>query len=190
MRQDIKNIITAKFLAVASTLTDSQISNMSTNSFQTIPAWLPLNRSPQLIMPPNVDQATFIQTAQQIRNGNSTAVAAATAQIASEVDEICNIMAYALPSDWNVTYYSPYRVFCIAYYLASNDDLAYSYTDCQTRMTNVQNWLSAQGFNAPCTGRVLWGDAGYLYTRPTSIFFSDAVQLDLLNRYAAVHGLA
>ena len=134
-------------------------------------------------------QTDFAQSARLLRSGDPTATATATLQISSQVYNICNILGYALPSDWNVKYYSPYQVYVIAYYLASGDKLADSYAECQTRMSNIQNWLSSQGFNAPYEGKAPWGDAGYIYRRPTSILFNDAVQTDLLSRYAAVHGL-
>src|SRR5262249_50403728 len=190
-RQDIKNIITAQYFSMASGLTDSQISTMS-QSFRVVPAWLPPTRSTDLMLDssgPNVSPANFTQIMQLLRSGDGPTHAQASTQIAAQVDNACNILAYALPNDWNVTYYSPYRVYVLAYYLASGDRLAQSYTDCETRMTTVQNWLAGQGFTAPCEGRALWGDAGYMYTRPTSTLFSDSMQSDLLSRYAAVHGL-
>jgi hypothetical protein len=190
-RQDINNILYAEFQSLTSTLTDAQINTMS-QTFHVVPAWVQPNGSSVLALDssgPQVSQTDFTYGLQQLRSGNSSALAAAAARTSSQVNAICNVLAYALPADWNVTTYSPYRVFVIAYYLASGDKLTDSYTECHTHMLGIQNWLSSQGVNAPCNGSVLWGDAGYVYTRPTSILFSDALQSDLLNRYAAVHGL-
>jgi len=190
-RLEIKNIITAEYLALASTLTDAQITGMS-QSFQVVPAWVPSTRSTDVQLTSsgnNISPSDFVQGLQLLRSGNSTAQATATAQITSHIDDLCNVLAYALPSDWNVSIYSPYRAYVIAYCLASDDRLADSHAECETRMMNTQNWLFSKGFNVPCEGRALWGDSGYIYTRPISIAFSEAVQSDLLNRYAAVHGL-
>jgi hypothetical protein len=137
----------------------------------------------------NLSPATFAQNAQQLRNGDATLQSQFTSAVNSEVDQCCNVLAYAIPSQWDVTYYDPYQVFLIAYSLISKDHLGDSYSGCETFMSNIETYLSQHGDNCPCTGRCLWGDLGYIYTRPVSILFSDAMQTNLLNRYAAVHGL-
>jgi hypothetical protein len=165
---------------------------MATGSFQMMPGWTPPQRGVEVLLKgsgPGVDQTTFIQTAQQLRNGDPVLGSQFGSEVGGEVDECCNVLAYAIPGQWNVTYYDPYRVFLIAYALVSYDNMGDSYSDLSTYMSNMQSWLSNQGFNCPTTGKTMWGDAGYAYTRPVATFFNDAVQLDLLNRYAAVHGL-
>jgi len=82
-RQDIKNIITAKYLGLALTLTDAQISAMS-QSFQMVPAWLPANRSTDIQLDssgPNISQTDFVQGLQQLRSGNGTAQGTFTADL-------------------------------------------------------------------------------------------------------------
>ena len=190
-RQDIKEIITDQYLGLAATLTDDQISAMA-HSFRMVAAWVPANRSPDVMLDssgPNVSQSDFTQTLKLLRSGDIAIQAAAIVEIASQVDHLCDVLAYALPGEWNVSYYSPYRVYVVAYSLVCGDKLVDSYTECETRMINTQNWLTSQGFNAPWEGKPLWGDAGYFYSRPVSILFSDDRQTELLDRYAGVHGV-
>jgi hypothetical protein len=191
-RQQVKNIIAAEFQSVAGSLTDSQISSIANNSFRMIPAWTPANRVNGVDFTSSyvsdMSRTTFLQDIQQLRGGDPTMQSLAAAQLSTAVDSFCNVMAYVLP-DWNVTYYSPYRVFVVAYSLSSGDQLEGSYADCENRMSDMGAWLTQQGYAAPGQNAVLWGDGGCLYTRPMSIIFGDAVQSDLLNRYAAVHNL-
>jgi hypothetical protein len=191
-RQEVKNVITAMLTDAVTGLTDAQISAMSTGSFRVVPCgtfpqqlqWVQLQVSGM-----NVSPTTFVQSAQQLRNGDPTLQSQFASMVSSEVDQCCNVLAYAIPSPWNTMYYSPYQVFVIAYSIISKDHLGDSYSACQTFMSNTETYLSQHGNNCPCTGRCLWGDLGYIYTRPVSILFSDAMQTNLLNRYAAVHGL-
>jgi hypothetical protein len=191
-RQQVKSIITAEFQSVSASLTDTQISLISNNTFRTMSAWTPSNRVNGVDLTSSyasdLSRATFLQDLQQLRGGDAAMQSLATAQLSTAIDGFCNVMAYVLP-DWNVTYYSPYHVFVIAYNLASNDQLAGSYADCENRMSQMGTWLAQQGYAAPPSNAVLWGDAGCLYSRPVSIIFSDGVQSDLLSRYAAVHNL-
>jgi hypothetical protein len=192
-RQEVKSVITAMLTDAVRGLTDAQISAMSTGSFRVVPCgtfpqqlqWVQLQVSGM-----NVSPTTFVQNAQQLRNGDATLQSQFASAVSSEVDQCCNVLAYAIPSQWNITYYDPYEVFVIAYSLISKDHLGDSYSDCETSMGNMETYLSQHGNNCPCTGRCLWGDLGYFYTRPVSILFSDAMQTNLLNRYAAVHGLS
>lgn len=192
-RQEVKDVITAMLTDAVRGLTDAQISAMSTGSFRSVPCgtfpnqlqWVQLQVSGM-----NVSPATFVQNAQQLRNGNPTLQSQFASAISGEVDHCCNVLSYAIPSQWGVTYYDPYQVFIIAYSLISKDHLGDSYSDCEAFMSNMETYLSQHGNNCPCTGRCLWGDLGYIYTRPVSILFSDAMQTNLLNRYAAVHGLS
>ena len=173
-------------------VTDAQLNSWASNSFQVMAGYTPSNRSTDMQLDASkyvAPKATFIQSAQELRAGSSSMQIQVTTVAASAIEHQCNVLAYALPNDWNVTYYSPYRVLLIAYWLVSGDPLADSREDCANRMQFLENWLSSRGFNCPASGRYLWGDAGYVYSRPVSTFFSDAMQLDLLNRYAAVHGL-
>lgn len=193
-RQEVKDVITAALMDAIKDLSDAQISSMSTGSFRVLPCgtfprqleWVQLHTSGGN----NVDPATFVQMAQQLRNGDATLQFQFVNGVSKEVDQRCNVLAYAIPSQWNITYYSPYHVFIIAYSLISGDHLGDSYSDCQTNMSNLENYLSKQGNNCPSTGRCLWGDLGYFYNRPVSILFSEASQTNLLKRYAAVHGLS
>jgi hypothetical protein len=189
-RQEVKNVIAAMLKDAVSGLTDSQISAMSTGSFRVVPCGT-LPQQLQLVHLQvaglNVSPTTFVQTAQQLRNGDATLQSHFVSAVSSEVDKCCNVLAYAIPSQWDMTYYSPYQVFVIAYSIISMDHLGDSYSDCQTFMRNTETYLSQQGNNCPCTGRCLWGDLGYIYTRPVALLFSDAMQMNLLNRYDAVH---
>jgi hypothetical protein len=63
----------------------------------------------------------------------------------TQVSNESAILAYAIPNQWNVTYYDPYRVFLITYFIVVGDGLADSYSSCQTMMTSAQNWASSQG---------------------------------------------
>ncbi len=192
-RQEVKNIITATLMDGIRGLTDAQINAISTGSFCVLPGWTPSNRMMYVDLKSsamNVDQATFVQNAKLLRNGDSTLQSLFTSAISNEVDACCNTLAYALPSQWNTTYYDPYQVFFIAYSLISEDHLADSYSDYKTHMSNMANWLAQQGFNCPYEGRCKWGDVGYMYSRPVSTLFSDTQQMNLLNRYAAIHGLS
>jgi hypothetical protein len=190
-RQEAQNIISAALSNVVTHLTDAQINSMATSSFQMTSGWTPPTRAQEVMLRasgPNVTQTTFTQTAQQLRT-DPTLQAQFGSQISGEVNRRCNVLAYAIPSQWNVSTYDPYRVFMVAYALVADDNLGDPQSDISGYMTNMQGWLSSQGFNCPTTGRTMWGDAGYGYNRPVSTFFDDTAQLDLLNRYAAVHGL-
>jgi hypothetical protein len=74
-RQEVKSVITAMLTDAVRGLTDAQISAMSTGSFRVVPCgtfpqqlqWVQLQVSGM-----NVSPATFVQNAQQLRNGDAT----------------------------------------------------------------------------------------------------------------------
>jgi hypothetical protein len=192
-RQQMESVITSALLNVMPSVTDTQLNSWAASSFCPIACWQPANRNtnfvPMVRSGPFIPRTDFVQSGQLLRGGDPSTRTQVTTAITNAVETNCNILAYSIPTDWNVTTYSPYRVFFIAYSLVTDDRLEGSYSACMNVMQQNQTWMAQQGFNCPCSGLCPYGDNGYLYNRPVSTFFSDAVQLDLLNRYAAVHGL-
>jgi len=199
-QQEVKDVIVATFMNRVGTVTDAQIDNMGDKSFRVIPGL----ETSDIVNGPHgngvqlrgylegIDIALFKQKAREFRNGSSedglALRALAPAKIATEVDNLCKVWAYACPSDWNVTYYSPFRVFLLAYALAADDHLADNYSECVSNMQKIENWMFEKyGISCPSNGRCPYGATGYLYKSPVDVFFDQATQTDLLNRYDAVH---
>lgn len=199
-RTEVKNIITATFMNRVSSVTDSQIDNMAEQSFRVVPGLAGSN----LVNGPQgngvqlrgylegIGVATFKQKAREFRSGSTEDGAAlralAPAKIASEVETLCNTWAYACPNDWKVDYYSPFRVFLLTYALAADDHLADNHDECVGSMQKIEGWMhETYGITYSSNGRCPYGASGYVYKSPIDVFFDEATQTDLLNKYDAVH---
>src|SRR5262249_52513516 len=105
-RQQVKDIVTASLINVVTHLSDAQINSMATGSFQMMPCWTPPNRGHEVLLETSGQSLTptaFVQMAQGVRNGDPTLQSQFGSEIAGEVDRYCNILAYAIPTQWNVT---------------------------------------------------------------------------------------
>ena len=93
---------------IAALLTDAQLNSWASNSFQVMAGYTASNRSTDMQLDASkymAPQATFIQSAQQLRAGSSAMQILVTTAAASAIEHQCSVLAYALPNDWNVTYY-------------------------------------------------------------------------------------
>jgi hypothetical protein len=193
-RQQVKDVIIASFLNTANSVTDSQIAAMANNSLRVMPCVV--DKRPAEVQlrasKGNFDSELFRQNAVVFRDGSTPEAvslrAAATSLIGDEVDTRLDGLAYASPDQWKVDYYSPYRVFVFTYALVTDDSLSKSQSGMASHMQSTENWLySNRGISCPSAGRSPYGDNGHIYCTPTSIFFSQTAQNDLLNRIQALH---
>lgn len=191
-RQQVKNVITATFMNTAGSVTDAQIAAMAGSSLRVMPC-VAAQRTAEVQLRAsmgNVDSELFRQKAIIFRDGSTSEAlslrATATSLIGSEIDKRLDGLAYATPQQWQVDYYSPYRVFMLTYALVSDDCLSKSQSGMASYMQSTENWLySNRGVSCPSAGRCPYGDNGYIYSTPTSIFFSQVAQNDVLNRIQA-----
>lgn len=191
--QQVKDVIAATFMNRVSSVTDDQIAEMAKSSFRVMPCVVE-GRAEDVQLrssKANLDSGIFQQKAIEFRNGaTEEALALRTAAvglIGAAVDERCAGLAYASEGQWKVTYYSPYRVFLLAYSLMTDDPLAYSQTEISSQMQSTANWVySHQGLNCSSAGSCPYGEHGFIYRTPMNIFFSQDVQNDLLDRIDAI----
>lgn len=188
-RQQVKDVITANFMSTVGTVTDLQIATMANSSLRVMPCVVDQRTSEVQLRASNgnVDSEAFRQKAIVFRDGTTQEAlslrATATSLIGSEIDKRLDGLAYATPQQWQVNYYSPYRVFILTYALVSDDCLSKSQSGMSSYMQSTENWLSSKrGISCPSAGRCPYGDSGYIYSTPTSIFFSQVAQNDLLTR--------
>lgn len=188
-RQQVKDVITATFMNAAGSVTDAQIAAMASSSLRVMPCVADQRTAEVQLRASmgNVDSELFRQKAIVFRDGTTqealTLRATATSLIGSEIDKRLDGLAYATPQQWQVDYYSPYRIFMLTYALVSDDCLSKSQSGMASYMQSTENWLySKRGISCPSAGRCPYGDNGYIYSTPTSIFFSPVAQNDLLTR--------
>lgn len=193
-RQQVKDVITATFMNTAGSVTDAQIAAMAGSSLRVMPCVLDQRTAEVQLRAStgNVDSEAFRQKAIIFRDGTTQEAlslrATATSLIGSEIDKRLDGLAYATPQ-WQVDYYSPYRIFMLTYALVSDDCLSKSQSGMASYMQSTENWLySKRGISCPSAGRCPYGDNGYIYCTPTSLFFSSAAQNDLLTRIQTVIG--
>jgi len=188
-RQQVKDVIMATFMNTAGSVTDAQIAAMASSSLRVMPCVTDQRTTEVQLRASmgNVDSELFRQKAIVFRDGSTPEAlslrATATSLIGTEIDKRLNGLAYATPQQWQVDYYSPYRVFMLTYALVSDDCLSKSLSGMASYMQSTENWLySNRGVSCPSAGRCPYGDNGYIYSTPTSIFFSQVAQNDLLTR--------
>jgi hypothetical protein len=195
-REEVKQVLNDTFVGQLKTVTDAQIDAATANSFRVLPGFRPENADSMVQLRGNgagvSDPALFRQKAREFRDGQTVEAlgyrAAARALIGDEVDRRCDLLAYACPAGWNVPRYSPYRVFLVAYALATDDQLGGSYTDVENQMKSVEKQLlQSFGVSNPCAGKPPYGDSGYVYRSPASAIFGPAGQMELLDRIDALH---
>lgn len=194
-RQQVKDVITATFMNTVSSLTDVQIGDMAANSLRVMPCVVNQRLAEVQLRASkgNFDSEIFRQKAIEFREGSTaeslTLRTMAASLIGEEVDKRLDELAYACPDQWKVTYYSPYRVFMLTYALVSDDSLSKSQSAMVESMQNTESWLySNRGISCPSAGRNPYGDNGYIYSTPTSLFFGPAAQNDLIGRIKNVLG--
>lgn len=184
-RQQVKDVITATFMNVLGSLSDAQIDNMAYNSLRVLPGYARAGRVFEVQLRSsqwNMGPEEFKQMARDIRSPYSLLRPLAQTEIANLVESQLNWLAYGC-SDWNTSTYSPYQVFILAYALASDDPLVMSRTELAARMEEDRIRIYNDcGLICPTEGRYAFGDTGYLYSSPMTVFFNEAVQNDLLNR--------
>lgn len=79
---------------------------------------------------------------------------------------------------------SPVKAFLLAYSSVADDPLADSQVNVQKRMADMQAKLTKFAGNYPSAqGHFPYGDNGYFYASPLSVFFNDYTQLNLLNSW-------
>ena len=189
-RQQVKDGITANFMNAASSVTDAQIENMTTTSLRVFPCFVDSNRLGDVQLrgsKGNIDSGVFRQKAVLFRDGSTpeglSLRAMAVSLIGNEIDARLDALAFACPDQWKVDYYSPYRVFVLAYALVSDDLLLKSQSEITGQMQSLETWLhNNRGIDCPSDGQRPYGEQGYIYCTPMSLFFSEGVQNDLLNR--------
>lgn len=191
-RQQVKDVITANFMNTVSSVTDAQIADMANSSLRVMPCVVDQRPAEVQLRASkgNVDSEAFRHKAIVFRDGSTPEAlslrAIATSLIGDEVDKCLDGLAYASPEQWKVDYYSPYRVFMLTYALVTDDLLINSQTQIVNQMQSTENWLySNRGISCPSAGRCPFGDHGYIYCTPMSIFFGQGVQNDLLTRIQA-----
>lgn len=191
--QQVRDVIAATFMNTVSSLTDDQIAEMAKSSFRVMPCVVE-GRAEEVQLrasKANLDSGIFKQKAIEFRNG-STAEALSLRNVAVDligeaVDERCKGLAYACKDQWKVAYYSPYRVFMLAYSLVTDDPLAFSQSEVSSQMQSAANWIySNRGIDCFSASSSPYGDHGFIYRTPTSTFFSQDVQNDLLDRIDAI----
>jgi hypothetical protein len=195
-RQQVKDVITATIMNAVSSVTDAQIGDMAKSNFRVLPCFTDANRPAEVQLRAskgNFDSSLFQQKAIEFRDGSTSEGlnlrTMAPGLIGQEVDSRLDGLAYACPTQWQSNSYSPYRVFLLAYALVSDDLLVKSQTQVVNQMQGTENWLyTNRGISCPSAGRVPFGDHGYMYCTPMSIFFSQVVQNDLLTRIQTVIG--
>ncbi len=189
-RQQVKDVITATFMNVLGSLSDAQIDNMAYNSLRVFPGYVHASRPSEVQLRSsqwNMGPEEFKQMAGDIRSPYSLLRPLAQTEIANLVESQLNALAYGC-SDWNMSTYSPYQVFMLAYALASNDLLLMSSTELAAHMEEGKVLIyNLSGIVCPTQGRCAFGDAGYLYSSPMTAFFNEAVQNDLLNQVDALY---
>ena len=192
-KQQVKEVITANFVNTINSVTDSQIEDIAKNSLRVLPCVVDKARQDQVQLrgsKGNIDSEIFRQKAVEFRNGSTpeglSLRALSVGLIGEEVDARLDALAYACPEQWKVNYYSPYRVFMLAYALVSDDLLLKSQNEIVSQMQSLEDWIyNNRGISCPSAGRYPYGDHGYIYCTPMSLFFSTAVQNDLLDRIDA-----
>lgn len=194
-RQQVKDVITANFMSTVSSLTDAQIVDMRTNSLRVMPCVVDQRPAEVQLRASkgNLDSETFEKKAIEFRDGSTVEALSlrsmAATLIGQEVDKRLDGLAYACPDQWKVDYYSPYRVFILTYALVTDDLLVKSQSEIAAHMQSTENWLySERGISCPSAGRCPFGDHGYIYCTPTSLFLGSAAQNDLLSRIQTVLG--
>lgn len=193
-RQQVKDVITANFMNTATSVTDAQIKNMAKTSLRVFPCLADSNRRDDVQLrgsKGNINSGVFKQNAFLFRDGSTpeglSLRAMAVTLIGGEIDARLDALAFACPDQWNVTYYSPYRVLVLAYALVSDDLLLKSQSEIASQMQSMETWLqNNRGIDCPSGGRCPYGEQGYIYSTPMSLFFSEGVQNDLLNRIDAI----
>ncbi|MEW6208985.1 MAG: hypothetical protein AB1631_11505 [Acidobacteriota bacterium] len=189
-RQQVKDVITATFMNALGSLSDAQIDNMAYNSLRVLPGYARAGRVFEVQLRSsqwNMGPEEFKQMAKDIRSPYSLYRPLAQTEIANLVDQHLDWLAYGC-SDWNMSTYSPYQVFMLAYSLASDDLMGRSRTELAALMEEDRIRIYNDcGLVCPTEGRCAFGDTGYLYSSPMTIFFNDAAQNDLLNRIDALY---
>lgn len=195
-RQQVKDVITATIMNTISSVTNAQIEDMAKSNFRVLPCFADEHRPSEVQLRAskgNFDSELFQEKAIEFREGSTpeglSLRAAAPTYIGNEVDSRLDALAYASEGQWKVGSFSPYRVFILAYALVSDDSLSKSQSGIANSMQTTENWLNAnRGIDCPSAGRCPYGEHGYIYCTPMSIFFSQGVQTDLLNRIQAILG--
>lgn len=193
-RQQVKDVIIANFMNTVGSVTDSQIEDIAKNSLRVLPCVVDKARPDEVQLrgsKGNIDAEIFRQNAIEFRNGSTSQAQSLRTMsvdlIGEEIDSRLNALAYASPEQWKVNYYSPYHVFMLAYALISDDPLSKSQNEMVSQMQSLENWASTnRGITCPSAGRQPYGDHGYIYCAPMSLFFSPGVQNDLLDRIQAI----
>lgn len=94
------------------------------------------------------------------------------------------LLSNALPNTFSGEGLTPIKAFLLSYAAAADDPLTDSKTNLKTRMDNFQKLAIKIGSNYPSsTGQFAYGDNGYLYASPLSVFFSNDQQLKLLSSW-------
>ena len=193
-RQQVKDVIVANFMNTVGSVTNSQIEDIARSSLRVLPCVVDKARPNEVQLrgsKGNIDAEIFRQNAIEFRNGSTSQAQSLRTMsmdlIGAEIDSRLNALAYASPEQWKVDYYSPYRVFMLAYALISDDPLLKSQSEMVSQMQSLENWASTnRGITCPSAGRQPYGDHGYIYCAPMSLFFSPGVQNDLLDRIQAI----
>lgn len=184
-RQQVKDVITATLMNVLVKLTDSEIDNIAHRSLRVMPDGRCGNVEDYVHVPSSHSGLTadeFVQVAREVRDSHFVFRPHTEAELAGLIDSRLDVMAHACP-DWDVAVYSPYQVFMLAYALASDDHLAKSRAEIITEMKRIEAFIYSKcGQVNSFETRYPFGDIGYIYSSPMSVFFSEAVQNDLLNR--------
>lgn len=126
---------------------------------------------------------------------NLTALRDKSAQIIFEpnIDNILSMgidrqfvsLSSAMSSDFSSSNkLSPVKAFLLAYSSAADDPLTDSQANVQKRMADMQAKLTKFAGSYPSAqGHFPYGDNGYFYASPLSVFFNDYTQLNLLNSW-------
>jgi hypothetical protein len=172
-------------------VTNSQIDSMAYNSFRVstdarnLPYW-----SPQVVLRKTgegvKDAVTFIQKAKEYRDGSTPEALLYRSQapgiIAGYLQKRFSEVQAEVPA-WASNYLSPVQSYVLGYSLILDDDLAFSLAQQLDMMQKIEDRLfTAHGVPRSASGRRPFGENGYLYSSPSSIFFDDETVSKFLNR--------
>jgi hypothetical protein len=176
-------------------VTDAQIEDMAYNSFRVsmdarnVSYW-----SPQVVLRKtgrNVkDAPTFIEKAKEYRDVSTMEAlfyrSQAPGMIANYLLERFAELQTELPA-WAANTVSPVQAYVLAYSIVADDDLAFTLSQHLGLMQKVEDRLfTAHGVPRSASGRLPFGDNGYLYASPVGIFFDDQTLNKFLNRLEAL----
>ncbi len=199
---EVGSCLAAAFQAKVATLNDTKIDETTNTSFWQYPAlpYPPISGATSTQRPallwPETDHlflfgvAELAQAIKQYRDG-STAEALiwrgyTATEFGARIKAKLNEIQTSVNSWGSSDEITPTQAFILAYYLMAGDPLGGSQSHWTTFLQSLEDrWvneyrIARQGNKKP------FGDNGYIYRAPVSVYFDDATAIDFLGRLAEV----